>query len=48
MMSDQDRELIAKLEPELMKSVIIDDSDLLSQLRARGALTDRQKESIQV
>ena len=48
MMSDQDRELLAKLEPELMKSVTIDDSDLLAQLRARGALTDQQKEAIQV
>ena len=48
MMSDQDRELLAKLGPDLMKSVIIDDSDLLGQLRAKGALTDQQKDSIKV
>ena len=48
MMSAQDRELLTQLAPELMKSVIIDGSDLLAQLRAKGALTDQQKECIKV
>ena len=47
MMSDQDRELLAKLGPDLMKSVIIDGSDLLAQLRAKRALTDQQKAKIE-
>ena len=48
MMSAQDRELLAKLGPDLMKSVIIKGSDLLAQLRGKGALTDQQKDSIKV
>ena len=48
MMSDQDSELLAQLTPALMKSVTIDESDLLAQLRARGALTDQQKHWIEV
>ena len=48
MMSDQDRELLAKLAPELMKSVIIDGSNLLAQLRAKGTITDQQMEHIKV
>ena len=47
-MSPQDRELLAKLAPELMESVIIDGSNLLAQLRARDALTDEQKDHIKV
>ena len=48
MMSDQDSELLVKLGPDLMKSVIIAGSDLLAQLRAKGALTDQQKNHIKV
>ena len=48
MMSDQDRELLAKLEPELMSRITIEGSDLLAQLRAKGALTDLQNETIKV
>ena len=48
MMSDQDRELLAELGPELLESVIIDGSDLLVRLRAKRALTDRQQEDIKV
>ena len=47
-MSAQDRELLTKLGPDLMKSVIIDGSDLLAQLRAKGALTGQQKDRIKV
>ena len=48
MMSDQDRELLVKLGPVLMKSVKIVGSDLLAQLRAKGALTDQEKNHIKV
>ena len=48
MMSAQECKLLAKLEPDLMKSVIIDGSDLLAQLGARGALTRQQKDRIKV
>ena len=47
-MSDQDCELLVTLAPKLMKSVIIDNSDLLVQLRARRALTEIQHEGIKV
>ena len=47
MMSAQDSELLAKLGPDLMKSVTINSSDLLAQLRAEGALTDQQKANIE-
>ena len=48
MMSDGDRELLAKVAPDLMESVDMDGSNLLDQLRARGALTIQQMEHIKV
>ena len=48
MMSAQDRDMLVKLEPDLMESVLIVGSDLLARLRARGALTNQQKEHIKV
>ena len=48
MMSAQDSKLLAKLGPDLMKSVTIDGSDLLAQLIAKDALTDQQKDRIKV
>ena len=48
MMSAEDRILLAELGPDLMESVIIDGSSLLARLRAKHALTDQQKETIQV
>ena len=47
-MSDQDRELLIRLRPELMNRVTIEGSDLLAQLRIKGALTDLQHEVIKV
>ena len=48
MMSDQDCKLLVELTPKLMDLVIIEDSNLLAQLRAKDALTAQQKEAIKV
>ena len=48
MMSAEDRNSLVELGPDLMKSVIIDGSDLLAQLRAKHVLTEHQEEIIQV
>ena len=48
MMSDDDRDLLVKLRPDLMKSLEIESSDLLEQLRSRGELTALQEEDITV
>ena len=48
MMSVQDSELLVKLGPDLMKSIKIVGSDLLAHLRAKGALTDQEKNHIKV
>ena len=40
--------MLVDLTPTLMKTVKITESDLLAQLRAKGALTNQQKETIKV
>ena len=48
MMSDDDRDLLEKLTPDLMQSLEIKASDLLAQLKSRKTLTYLQKEDIEV
>ena len=48
MMSDNDRGLLVKLTPDLMKSLEIEGSDLLAQLRSLDTLTYLQEEDIKV
>ena len=48
MMSDDDRDLLEKLTPDLMQSLEIKSSDLLAQLKSRKMLTYLQKEEIEV
>ena len=48
MVSGQDKDLLTELGPDLMKLVDICESDLLAQLRAKGAITDIQKQCIKV
>ena len=48
MMSENDRDLLEKLTPDLMQSLEIKSSDLLAQLKSRKTLTYLQKEEIEV
>ena len=48
MMSDDDRDLLVKLRPDLMKSLKIEGSDLLAQLSSRDTLTYLEEEQVRV
>ena len=48
MMSVRDRDLLREMGPQLMKAVTVVGSDLLAQLFSSGALTDQQKQHIEV
>ena len=48
LMSDQDKHLLQKLQPDLIRVINIKSSSLLAQLRSRGALRSSQEEMIKV
>ena len=48
MMSEDDRDLLVKLRPDLMKSLEIEGSDMLAQLRSRDTVTYLEEEEIRV
>ena len=47
-MTDGDRDLLVKLAPKLIELVVIEHSDLLAEMRIRGALSEMQSAIIRV